>query len=499
MESLANEQLRSLVWDLLPIGIFHADAQGRVLYANKYLCELLGRSLPDLQNDGWKKSIHPNDSNHVSANWLAAAKLCLPFKMEYRYLLPADKIIWAYCRAAPIIDASGKLMGYIGTIIDITQQKTVVPDEDHTKSTKEYFELGLQSANTGLWSWDIVNNTVTLDKRVYELMGMPYNKTLESYEDFLKYVYPEDIKYVNDALNKALSPDSSQTIAADFRVVLLNKKIRHIRAFGRTYFDENNKPVFMMGLCRDITNHIERDQRLRQQHHQSANVAYQNALSEMASSFAHELNQPLTAIATHAQLLVQQLHDKTYDQNALLKSIQHIAKQAERAGNITHRVKNFIKQKAIYCENSNIRQLIDESIELLDYENIGKLPELSHESAVDLPEIYLDRVQIQQVIINLIKNSIESLQITEIPNKQIKIRTALEDNKIIVSITDNGPGIPANLQSRIFEPYFTTKKTGLGIGLAICHSIIEAHGGQLALHSSNENEGTCFKFTLPLQ
>lgn len=492
MDTIIKNPFCYSLLDSLPIGIFCTDAQGHSVFFNKYLQELLGIMINDTANS-WMDVIHPNDKQFVTVNWYAAARLCLPFKMEFRYLLNNNEIIWSYCQATPLFGETGKLSGYIGAITDISDQKTLKISTRDSKSTKEYLELGLESANTGVWSWNIANDTLIWDKRVYELFDIPYTKTFPCYDDFLSCIHPEDLDFVKNDVRSVLINNSSPTndYCTEYRIILRNKKIRHIRSFGRAYFNENGNPIFLTGICREITEQKENEYRLRRQQVASKHIAQQHAISETASSLAHELNQPLTAIATYAQLCIKQIQTEKFITDELKNALQHIAKQSERAGDIIHRIKNIARQQNLYYEKVNIYQLINESIELLGYENVGKLPELLVEIAAELPAINLDRIQIQQVIINLIKNSIEALQ--------EKICTALKNNdKIAITITDNAIVIPASLKTRIFEPYFTTKKTGLGIGLAICRSIIETHRGQLVLCYSNKHKGTCFKFTLPL-
>ncbi|HEX4045372.1 MAG TPA: ATP-binding protein [Gammaproteobacteria bacterium] len=219
---------------------------------------------------------------------------------------------------------------------------------------------------------------------------------------------------------------------------------------------------------------------------------------EVSSIIAHEINQPLTAIFTYLQLLISQVRDNKITLENSLNMLNQILKECERVGNILNRIKHLIKKEGLHLELADINVAIKEVVEFLGYNSISTNIVLQLQA--DLPKANFDKIQIQQVIINLIQNSLEAMRESLTTSPVITISTSLlDDNKILVKVKDDGPGIPQRLHEKIFEPYFTTKGYGTGIGLVISRNIVEAHGGALWLADLPQEKGACLLFTLPIQ
>ncbi len=506
--STFNKQCYRTLVELSPVGMFYTDVQGLCLFANKRACEICGLNFAEIQGEGWANSLYPADKESALANWHEAVKRCLPFSAEFRFQTTHGKITWGYYQGIPDLSPSGIIQGYTGTITDITHKKTL--EEQHLatiallKATeqnlieaKEKLQLGLESAKIGVWTEDFVNNTAYWDQQTYQLFGITDVNIKPNYAFFLSCLHPADRAKIKYTTGIALA-NKTANFNHEYRVIHPNNDIRYLKEHSKVYYNNARKVIRSIGVVWDITDAKENELRLRQNQIEIADTARKSAMGEIASGLAHELNQPLTVIATYAQLCVSQLTKTQPLSNKLTEALEQIVKQAERAGNIIHRIKDITKQKVVYYEPTQLDTLITEAIEFLRYELTEELPKITLEFDQNLLLIYVDRIQLQQVIINLIRNSIEALQEINKSSKKIHVRTFLENNKTAITIADNGAGIPNDLQRRIFEPYFTTKKKGFGIGLAICRSIIESHGGQLVLCHSNHNKGTCFKLTLPL-
>lgn len=221
-------------------------------------------------------------------------------------------------------------------------------------------------------------------------------------------------------------------------------------------------------------------------------------MEEITSAMAHEINQPLTAINTYIQGCIHRLKEKHVQKQNIIDVLKQVTKQVERVGAILHRVKNFVRKHNITYENMGINDLIT-----------GILPFLSEamaESGIQLtlnlsnntiPQVSIDKVQFEQVMLNLIMNSIEILKTKHQQDKKVTIETISNaNNTMTINIKDNGPGIPSEHLQKIFDLYFTTKSKGMGLGLGICRTIIETHGGNI-IAKNNPDGGACFQISLP--
>lgn len=371
--------------------------------------------------------------------------------------------------------------------------------EQALRETTDHLDLALAaSGKVGTWSRNLIANTMHWDHHLYKIFGLnPYAQVI-TFEVFLTLIHPDDQESVKFIRHQALTMEGKPSFSSQYRIIRPDGNIRVIESHGRAYWDEQLQQLtHMVGIALDITEHKEAKQRLYRHQGKLAHVAKWSSMGEIASSFAHELNQPLTAIATYAELGLRQLESDDSSRESLLYYLQKIASQSERTGLIIHRIKDFAQQGKLHLEKLDLNILIQEAIELLRYEQFIIQPKIHFLAQPDLPQIQLDKIQVQQVVINLIRNAIEAMQEADIPDPAVTINVTVQNSHMLkVAIKDNGVGIPEENYVQILEPYFTTKPYGMGMGLAICRNIIESHGGRLTI--SPIVVGACFEFTLPL-
>ncbi len=258
------------------------------------------------------------------------------------------------------------------------------------------------------------------------------------------------------------------------------------------------------GIIKDLTDKKRTEQQLREREVEArrnqqrmAHLTRINLLGEMAAGIAHEVNQPLTAIATYAQACQRLIKSGAASDQALLETLDKVAAQARRAGEIIRRVRGLARNAEAQRVATDLNAVIHECLALLEHEarlqGIDIVPDLH----AGLPVVVADPVQIQQVAINLLRNAMEALQDHDSgePTRRIRISTARDGNAVRVNVADNGPGVAPEAAAKLFDHFFTTKASGMGIGLAISHSIISAHGGRLWCEP--QTAGACFCFTLP--
>lgn len=217
---------------------------------------------------------------------------------------------------------------------------------------------------------------------------------------------------------------------------------------------------------------------------------------DLMSLFIHEINQPLTAIIAYSQCCLLLINNKQ-DHTEILPPLEHIARQAMHAADTIQVMSAFIHDGDIEVQETDINALVEECVSMLNADLLDFKLNIVLNLAAEIPILFVNKLHIMRVILNLARNSIESLQTSPRSQSQLSINTCLVNDHLVICVIDNGPGIPLDYKNKILEPYFTTKPHGTGIGLGVCQLLIETHGGELTV-KDNEGKGAWFSFTLPL-
>jgi C4-dicarboxylate-specific signal transduction histidine kinase len=267
---------------------------------------------------------------------------------------------------------------------------------------------------------------------------------------------------------------------------------------GKVEFDEHHKAVLMRGVCLDITHRKQEQQLLSQQRNELAHVWRVLMVGELSSSLAHEINQPLMAILSNSQAAQEFLESTTPSKEELLEILQDITEQTKRASDIVNHYRPMLKKSDAAEELLDVNRLVAEVLRLMRIDLDGKRVQVETELNQDLPSILGVRVQLQQVLINLIINASDAMAANRLEQRILHLRTKLDGaNRVVISIADRGPGIPTQNLQRIFDPLYTTKSDGIGMGLFVCRNLILAHGGSLIARNNDLIGGSAFDISLP--
>lgn len=310
-----------------------------------------------------------------------------------------------------------------------------------------------------------------------------------------KLVHQDDLEKVRKAFNRRKHNDNHHTVTyrmrrkeGDYR--WLESNLRLIRDEEKGFIKE------IQSASRDVTERIlDKKARLRGQ--QLAHVFRLSTMEEMASGMAHEISQPLAAIVNYTRGCVRYL-EKGQDPSQLTEIMEKTVAQAERAGEVIHRLKNFFCKGQLVKTACAVNSVIRETASFIRSELNTSKTKIDFELSKDLPMISVDKIQLQQVILNLMQNAIEAMKETAHRDRRINIQTKpVDQNAIEITVSDTGPGFSKEIITKVFKPFFTTKAHGRGMGLAICRSIIEAHGGEFTINP-NTNNHSWIRFTLPV-
>jgi len=263
------------------------------------------------------------------------------------------------------------------------------------------------------------------------------------------------------------------------------------------HFDDEGDVSYINSIARDITDLRQAEERARQRQAELVHVSRLSTIGDMASGLAHELNQPLCAIMTCSEMCLHMSKDRDGDIERLNESLELIVSQTERAGEIIRRIRDFVKKQETCRTSVDINDVVRETISLIDADIRHSETVLDLDFSKRLPMVLGDTIQIEQVLLNLVRNAIEAMQSDDSAERRLTIKTSAQSSEEIeVAVCDTGPGMEPEVLEKLFDSFYTTKPDGLGIGLSICRSIIEAHNGELWA-KVNPKGGSTFTFTLP--
>jgi signal transduction histidine kinase/CheY-like chemotaxis protein len=372
--------------------------------------------------------------------------------------------------------------------LEATERKKV---ENDLRYSEQWLKLALEFGQMNAWNLNIQNNELLELGYFGSISKLKESSTLEN---FLNIVHPEDCQELRTAI--AHSIDKKDYFTKEFRIVH-NGLIQWVASRAQIYSDENGVAKRMIGVGSLITERKELEESLRKHQAELEFFSRVYSMAEMASALAHELNQPLAAINTYINGCILRLESKQYNPDEIIDVMKKTVKNINLSGEIVNRMKNYVRTEKINYELTEINSLIKEIISLFNFEIYNTKVEFNFEPSPNLPQVEINKIQIKQVLLNLLRNSIDAMKGIKIIKSKILIRTETIDScKVAISISDSGPGILPDIRDSLFKPYFTTKPEGMGMGLAICRTIIEAHGGRIGTVSLPQG-GACFQFELP--
>ncbi|NQV33066.1 MAG: DUF3365 domain-containing protein [Phycisphaeraceae bacterium] len=381
------------------------------------------------------------------------------------------------------------------------QLKKVIQELEQNKTTLQKKEKSLTEAQRiahfGNWDWSIVSNELAWTDETYHIFGLQPREFGATNEAFLESVHPDDRASVKQAVNESLT-DPNKHYSLEHRVVRPDGSQRIVHEQGEVTFNEHGQAVQMIGIVHDITerrNTEKETHRLREEYVHIARVA---AMGELTASLAHELKQPLAAIRSNAQAAQRFLAWGKPNLNEFREILADIVKDNRRADDIIRKLRTLMQKGDLQITELNINDVIREIAPITNSYQAMRHISLEFELDEGVLPVAGDRVQLQQVLLNLVLNASEALMNEDIDFRKVVVRTTQrEPQYVTVAVEDSGTGIEEQLLEHLFTPFYTTKREGLGMGLAISRSIIEMLNGKLWAEN-NPDQGATFYFTLPI-
>ncbi len=362
------------------------------------------------------------------------------------------------------------------------------------RESEERMTLAAEAAHLGIWIHDLERGEVWATDKWRALLGFTKVEPLE-FDAILQRIHPEDRESVRQVRANALRGDGSYD--TEYRVVLPDGQTQWIGSRGRVEFNDAGKPVLVRGVSLDINGRKRAELEAARHRRELAHLSRISILGELAGAIAHELNQPLAAMLSNAQVGRRSLNAVQPELVEMAEIFDDITADAKRAGGIIHGMRAMFKKDAsMEAHPVDLNEAVNQAVALLHSEMVGRKVSVSLHLGEDLPLVMAGRVGLQQVLINLVLNALEAVKDGN-GTACIEITTAREHDQVVVGVRDNGPGIPAEFQSKLFEPFASTKPGGLGLGLAISRGIAEGFGGEL-LAANHPDGGAVFRMLLPV-
>ena len=384
---------------------------------------------------------------------------------------------------------------FIGFISDITARKE---SEERLRRSETELQLAQELANLGNYVMHIDAGTQDYySPQLYRILEIKDGDPMVARDEFLgKWVHPADRQRVIESLARM---DTGQApLDIEYQVVLQGGSVKHLHHIAQAMLTPDGSVLKHVGTIHDVTDRRRAEDEARVLQERLTHFSRLSTMGEMAAGLAHEINQPLAAIATYAQASQRLIRQPGHDIDDVLAALEQINAQALRAGEVIRRLRNFVKNREVKREPVNCSRLLEDLRTLAETDARLHNIRLRLDCEEPLPTVYADPIQLQQVILNLVRNAIDAMSEAPEDRREVVLTTRMAaDREVEITVTDHGTGLAPEATEHLFNPFFTTKSSGTGLGLAISRSIVRAHGGRL-WHTPNDVCGARFHFTLPV-
>jgi PAS domain S-box-containing protein len=489
----SEKELRDLI-EALPTMAFSVAPDGTTVWVNRHWVEYSGLSVEQTSAPGWHAIIHPEDRERHVSRWLQSMADNEPYESEARHRNVHGEYRSLLVRAVPLRDEQGRLVKWYGTLTDIEDRRRV---EQALARSEAYLAEAQRLTHTGSFAFKVHQDAaVYWSDENYRIWGLDSRQGPPDRKTLARLVHPEDRDRFIAGPDRARHEGGDYTF--EFRVVRPDGAIRHLRGLAHPVFSASGELVEFVGTNVDVTElkrAEEEHEKLRQLEADLAHIDRVTMMGELAASLAHEIKQPMTAALANADACVRWLRRERPDTTEACAAASAMVGDVKRAAGIIDRVRSLYRRGRVEPELIDVNDVIREMTVLLREAAIRNAISISTELDLELPTTTADRVQLQQVLMNLMLNGIEAM--SENGGELTVTSARAGDGQLLISVRDAGVGLPLDDSKRIFEAFFTTKPQGSGMGLSISRRIIESHGGHLSA-SANLPRGAIFQFTLPI-
>ena len=503
-DSQASEFDFARVIDAIPGFVWSASPNGDVEFCNQRWLDYTGVSLDEVRGQELAAPLHPEDKSHLLEKWRAAIKQGEPFEAEARLRRADGCFHWFLIRAVPLRESDGGINRWYGTNVDIEDLKQAHKEIGERKRAEERllesearFQMMADTAPVLIWMTGTDGLCNYFSKPWLDFTGRTLEQEVGT--GWMEGVHPDDVQGCFDHFLPAFH--ARTPFRMEYRLRRADGEYRWVIESGIPRYTGDGEFAGYIGSNIDITDLKLAEQERERLRRAQSELAHSNrvtTMGELAASIAHEIKQPISAAHTNAKTCLRWLRRDEPDIEEAGEAVSRIIQDVTRASEIIGRIRVLFKKGEQQREWVDVNEVIREMVTLLRSEAGRQGVSIYAELAPELPNVRADRVQLQQVFMNLMLNGIEAIGEANVAGHlTIKSQRNPED-QVLISVSDTGIGLPAQRGDKVFDAFFTTKPQGTGMGLSISRSIIESHGGRLWA-TGNSDRGATFQFTLPVE
>jgi PAS domain S-box-containing protein len=485
----SEHNLKTII-NTIPGVAWSARPDGTADFLNQTYLDYTGLTAEEGADWGWTAAVHADDLNRLLAEWQRATTTGESREAEARLRRHDGEYRWFLFRSNALRDEKGKIVKWYGTNIDIEDRKRT---EEHLRRNEEFLSKAQRLSGTGSFSWCVETDEIMFSEEASRIFGFEPD-TPVTFPMIASRIHPDDLPLLAERRDAARSVSAGQDY--EIRMQMPDGSRKYLHTTSDLTRDVNGRREYV-GAIQDVTQGRLAREALSGAQSQLAHVTRITALSTLTASIAHEINQPLAGIITNAGTCLRMLQGDPPNVEGASETARRTIRDGNRASDVIRRLRALFSKKEFAPELMDFNQATQEIVALtlndLQRNGVTVQPELTE----DLLSVYGDRVQLQQVILNLIRNASDAMDGVHDRPRHLLIKTDRESNGYVrLSVRDVGVGFEGQNVEKLFDPFYTTKSDGMGIGLAVSRSIIDRHQGRLWAEP-NDGPGATFAFTIP--
>jgi PAS domain S-box-containing protein len=486
---LASERNLNQIINTIPALAWSAHPDGSADFFNQHYLDYVGFPADRVRDWGWAATVHPDDVDGLVAAWRRTLARGRRGESEARLRRADGEYRWFLIRVHPLLDESGRIVKWYGTNTDIDDRKRA---EEELSRSEAFLAEAQRLSLTGSFAWRVATDEITWSGQVYRIFQVDPTVPV-TLERIQTRIHPDDLPLFWDVVNRARA--GGDDFENELRLLMPDGSVRYLHVMARAGGDPAN--LEYIGAVQDVTERRRADAALDLARTELAHVARVSSLGTLTASIAHEVNQPLSGIVTNASTCLRMLAADPPNIDGARETARRTIRDGHRASEVINRLRGLFARKDAVAEPVDLNDAAREVIALSTGELQRRRVILRTELADDLPVVLGDRIQLQQVILNLLLNAADAMNQVDDHPRHLGVRTELsEDGGVTLVVQDAGVGFSAQDAERMFEAFYTTKGDGMGIGLSVSRSIIERHHGKLWA-VPNTGPGATVAFTIP--
>ncbi|MEM5295772.1 PAS domain-containing protein [Burkholderia sp. JPY481] len=488
----ASERHLNETINALPALIWSARLNGTGEFYNQHYLDYLGRTLSQVRDYGWMDSVHPDDRAGLMSVWSSVMASQLPGAAEARMQRYDGQYRWFLFRTSPLRDQHGKVVKWYGVNIDIDDRKRA---EEELRRSEAFLAEGQALARMGNFSWHVDTGEIAWSDQLYHIFEFEPGTTVTLDRIVARY-HPDDVGLAFQLIEQVQRGDSD--VESQYRLLMPDQSVKHVHLLGHRATDRPGGREYI-GTALDISQRRRSEEALDKARSELLNVARITSLGALTASIAHEVNQPLSGIVTNASTCLRMLAAVPANIEGAQETARRTIRDGNRAADVIARLRALFSKRSVTLEAVDLNHTAREVVALMQTDLDRARVIVRAEFADGLPLVGCDRVQVQQVIMNLLRNAADAMSSVDDRPRRISVKTEADsDGMVRLTVLDSGVGFDPQHAERLFDAFYTTKNDGMGIGLAISRSIIESQNGRLWAALPDDGPGASFAFCLPI-